>query len=320
MKADQPTVYIAVLNWHSADKTIRCLDSLRQLDYPHKHMIVVDNASRDDSVERIGAAHPAVDLIVAPANLGYAAGNELALRWACELDDGGGLFWVLNNDSLVPPGTLSAFVAAYRQHGKALYGGVNVGYDADMTDPANWRVKMRVWENGRYRLLRDVPYHERYPTTEPRTVAALSGSSLLVPLSIIKQHGFIDTSYFLYCEDEDYCFRLQAAGVPSIEVPRAVTLHYSGGSHKTGSRSTLQPIITYYRARNKIRLRRKFFGSGAYIKAIATQLFFAAGWFVLTVRRGPVALRSSWFTLLGIRDALRGRTGKTFAPEDYLSD
>lgn len=315
----QPKVYISVLNWNGAAQTLRCIESLYHLDYPAYHIIVVDNASVDDSVMQIRATFPAVDLISAPTNLGYAEGNRLAVERALALDDGNGLFWVLNNDSVVLPGTLTAFVEAYRRHGEALYGGVTAGYDAS-PDEADWRINARVWENNRFRIIRNVPYHSLYPTTDERDVEALSGSSFVVPLSVVQQHGFIDPSYFLYCEDEDYCFRLRAAGVRNIEVPRAVTLHYDGASHKLRSRSTLQPIITYYRARNKIILRRRYFGTGAYMKAVATQLFFAAGWLVLTLRRGRVAFWSAWYTLLGVRDAVRGRMGKTYAPEDYLTE
>ncbi|HLV36740.1 MAG TPA: glycosyltransferase family 2 protein [Spirillospora sp.] len=312
-----PCVYIAVLNWHGADKTIACLESLRTLSYVNHHVIVVDNASRDDSVARITSAFPDVDLIVSDENLGYAGGNVLALKHAQARDDGTGLLWVLNNDARVLPDTLKAFVDAYHQHGEALYGGVTIIQDGEQDE---WRVTMRVWENDKPRQLRGVPYRELYASTAPRVVEALSGSSLLIPLAVVRQHGFIDPSFFMYAEDVDYCFRLRRAGINNVLVPEAVTIHTDGTSHKAHSRNHLQPVITYYRARNKIVVRRRYFGARAYVKAIGVQAAYALGWLLLYFRRGIVGPRCAYFTILGIRDAIRGRMGKVYAPEDYLAN
>ena len=254
-------------------------------------------------------------MIIADENLGYAGGNELALNSVLEIDDGTGLFWILNNDTVVLQDTLVALIEAYHQYGQALYGSVTVDGGLHKED---WRVNTRIWENNRSRELRSVPYKSRYVSTTPRVVEAVGGSSLLVPLAVVKQYGFIDPSFFMYCEDTDYCFKLRYMGIQNIEVPESVVIHAGGASHKSNSRSTLQPVITYYRARNKIVLQRKHFGTGAYIKAVATQSIFALGWLVLTFRRGIVGPRSACFTLLGIRDAIRGRMGKVYAPEDYL--
>jgi GT2 family glycosyltransferase len=58
-----PKVCISVLNWNSAGRTIRCLDALMLLDYPNYRIIVVDNASTDDSVHRIRDAYPDMEII-----------------------------------------------------------------------------------------------------------------------------------------------------------------------------------------------------------------------------------------------------------------
>lgn len=312
--AAAPHVVISVLNWNGANKTIACLQSLTTLVYTNYRVIVVDNASTDESVARIRAAFPDVEILEADTNLGYAGGNELALNRALQ-DEQAALFWILNNDSAVLPDTLTAFVDAYRQHGAALYGGVTIQAAADQGE---WRVNARVWENNRLRQVRNVPYQQLYPTTEPRSVEALGGSSLLIPLAVARQHGFIDPEYFLYSEDTDYCFRLRRAGVPNIEVPRAVTIHQGGGSHKSAQRDRLQPIIIYYRARNKIVLRYRHFGLLAGLKAVSVQSAYALGWLLLYPWRGIVAPRCARFTLLGILDALRGRMGKVYPPEAYL--
>ncbi len=311
-----PRVYISVLNWKATTQTLACLASLQQLTYAPVEIIVVDTNSVDDSAERIQHAFPDVTLIVSGENLGYAGGNELALKYAQSVDDGTGLFWILNNDAEVLPDTLTALVRAYQQYGAALYGSVCV---ASGTDPVGWQVSMPVWEHNRFRQVQGVPYRERYASTRPRFAEALTGSSLLVPLAVVAQHGFIDTSFFLYCEDVDYCFRLRRNGIQTIEAPESVIIHEGGASHKAHNRNTLQPIITYYRARNKIVLWRRYFGTLGYIKAVATQAIYVVGWLALTVNRGAVGPRSAYFTLMGIRDGIIGRMGKVYAPENYLN-
>ena len=105
-----PTVCIVVLNWNRRDDTLDCLASLEGLDYPSRWTLVVDNGSTDGSAEAIERAYPAVDVIRAGENLGYAEGNNLGLREA--LKRGADYVLVLNNDTLVARQMLTHLVAA----------------------------------------------------------------------------------------------------------------------------------------------------------------------------------------------------------------
>jgi GT2 family glycosyltransferase len=125
-----PKVCISILNWNGAEKTIACLETVRALDYDNYTVIVVDNASRDESVARIRAAFPDVEVLQAETNLGYAGGHRLALEHV--MDRGVDLFWVLNNDTTVRPDALSALVAAYQRWGDAIYGSVTLRADDEL--------------------------------------------------------------------------------------------------------------------------------------------------------------------------------------------
>src|SRR5262245_8679284 len=105
MVEQRPFVVISVLNWKGGAKTVRCLDSLKQLTFERFKVIVVDNASTDDSVEVIQRHDRDVEVLRSSENLGYAAGNELAAKRALEIS--ADLLWIVNNDAEVSPDCLS---------------------------------------------------------------------------------------------------------------------------------------------------------------------------------------------------------------------
>lgn len=303
-------VYISILNWNGAERTRRCLESVYALNDPRCTILVVDNASTDDSVKVIRAAFPDVNLICSESNLGYAGGNELALRRA--LAEAADLFWILNNDALVEQNTLAALVGTYRKHGNALYGSVPVYRDQE----GALRVGMRTQQvNGTPIHLNDL-FENTFSDPHERFVNALSGSSLMIPIEIVRQHGFMDTSLFLYGEEVDYCSRLRKAGVPSILVPASRVFHEPTGSHK--HHSPLKPVMLYYQTRNRLVQTRRDGSTGQYLQGLFKHVGFALMWTAYGLFRGKSALKNGRYTLMGIRDALRDRMGKTVAPEDFL--
>jgi GT2 family glycosyltransferase len=95
-QASHQLVAIVILTWNNPDDTLDCLRTVTALDCSALTTIVVDNGSTDDSVARIRAAHPAVELIETGENLGYAGGNNVGIRHA--LDAGADAICILNND------------------------------------------------------------------------------------------------------------------------------------------------------------------------------------------------------------------------------
>lgn len=303
-----PLVYIAILNWNGYANTIACLESLSHLDYPNYHIVVVDNASTDDSVDRIRRALPDVDILCADSNLGYAGGNRLALDHA--LQSNAELFWILNNDAIVKPDTLARLIDAYRQCGVALYGSVPV-VEAD-----GWRVALHTQAIDAPPITLNSLYDERFAGKRPLRVDKLSGASLLIPTALIAQHGFIDLTFFMYSEEADYSLRLARQGIDTILVPASIVLHHHRGAHKHNAQ--LKPVITYYQVRNRLILIRRYKSILAFAFSVIKHLLIALGGVVLVFTRGRGALQLAYHVWLGTRDALLNRMGKTLAPEDYL--
>ncbi len=117
MTTDQPPVRVVVLNYNGAGRIERCVERLLETRYPDLRVTVVDNASSDGSPARIEQAFPAVELIENGANLGFARGNNRALRAADEPYLG-----LLNPDTEVEPDWLAPLVA--RLNSDPLAGGV----------------------------------------------------------------------------------------------------------------------------------------------------------------------------------------------------
>ncbi|WP_440243498.1 glycosyltransferase family 2 protein [Dokdonella sp.] len=299
-------VVVSIVNWNTPARTLECLAAVGRLDYPNLHAIVVDNASRDDSVARLRAAGS--DVIVATDNGGFAAGHALAWREAERR--GADAIWLLNSDALVEPDALAALMAARHAHGDAIYGGLPLRRGADAAtidfpekflDPA---AKPRPWRRDRA-----LPFDAGWRGRAPFRVGAVSGVSMLLPLALIARHGWLDASWFMYCEEIDYCLRLREAGVACWLVPGARAWHARRGSQH--GRPGVADVMRYYGARNEIRLARRH--AGATVAAIIATKKFARA--LATLPRAP---RSARWLLRGGIDGIRDRGGRIYAPDDVL--
>lgn len=311
----QPRVLISVLNWNGAERTIQCVQQLQQQQYPNREILIVDNASRQESVAQLREALPHVRMIISEQNRGYAGGHALALNIAQA--EGFDCFWMLNTDVELQPYTLEAFIAAYEQHGLALYGSPPLEKISGLALSQVPILMHHKYYDEPYREIIFQPqttrtYGEIFPDDRAREVVALSGSSLFFPLELVRQQGFMDEDFFMYSEEVDYCFRLRQAGITRWMVPAAYILHESEGTSSGYSR--VRDIIRYYRQRNQIVRIRRWGRTGALLKAVVKDLLL--GFFAL--RNGRRGLRTLGFHLLAIRDGLRGKLGKTYPPEAYL--
>lgn len=307
MSATLPMVVVSIVNWNTAERTLQCLQSLQALPYANYRIVLVDNASSDDSVARVRAAYPALTILQSPDNLGFAGGHALAYRHA--LDCGAAAIWLVNSDAQVDAQALSRLVAAWQRHGDAIYGGVPLLRRDDGTVLLNFPEKYLA-ESGRPHAFRrdaDIEFDSAWRAREPFRVGAVAGSCFFLPLQLVRRHGWLDPAWFLYCEEIDYCYRLRRAGVACYLVPQAQIWHGGGGSHQDSQR--VADCIHYYRARNEIVLARRYAGRLTAWLTAAKKVARAAYIWSTNPRRGCLILR-------GVRDAVAERMGKTLAPED----
>lgn len=316
------SVLIIILNWMKYDDTNRCVSSLLKLDYPDFKIYLIDNASVNDSIARIQEEFPDIIIHKTNKNLGYAAGNKIGVDFA--LRNNFDAVWILNNDCAVRKDALKELVAAYKRNGDALYS--NLTLMSENPDIIHYA--------GTYKI--DEPLQpDKYPTYDKlkgslledcrhqlvEGPARIYGHSMFIPVSVIRKYGFMDTRYFLFYEETDYCHSLYNKGIQSIFVPGAVI------THKSTSTFTLSPkmkyVVNYYETRNKIFFEKKY-GTSQYKEVIKEKggfwgflVFFVRHY--LQINKSDLQLRRYYYNI-GILHGIIGLRGKIVKPEKMINN
>jgi N-acetylglucosaminyl-diphospho-decaprenol L-rhamnosyltransferase len=193
-------------------------------------VIVVDNASRDDSVQVLRTQHPQAELIANTANPGFGRANNQALARA-----NGRYVLLLNTDAFVSPDTLSKTVSFMDAHPQCGVLGVKlVGEDGALQPscryfPTPWNVFLAA--NGLQRrfaarLVDDLAWDH----ASVRECDWVPGCFYLVRREVIDRVGLFDPRYFLYCEEVDHCRAVRSAGWSIVYYPFTQVVHIGGES------------------------------------------------------------------------------------------
>lgn len=227
-----PLVCCVVVNWNGWQDTIECLRSLALQDYPNLTVLVIDNASTNDSVPRIHQACPEVEIVETGANLGFSGGCNTGIRKALAL--GADFVWLLNNDTIAPPDTLTRLVAA--AHPRAGITGTVLYY-------AHKPGKVQAWGGGRIFPWFGYVAHFTAPAAfGPKTF--LTFASVLIRREVFADIGLLDECYFMYFEDSDFCFRSRTADWQLAIAADTAVLHKEGGSADRTRSGRMQRIVT----------------------------------------------------------------------------
>ncbi|WP_425455382.1 glycosyltransferase [Amycolatopsis palatopharyngis] len=223
--SDEPLVSVIIPTYGNWSYTRRCLESIEvHLPATPFEVIVVDDASVDDSAERV-AGCAGVRLVRAPRNLGFVGACNLGAEQAR-----GNLLMFLNNDTEVRPGWLDTLVEVVEDHADVgLVGSKLVYPDGRLqecggiiwADGTGWNYGRNGFTHElRYQTLRDVDY--------------CSGAALLVRADLFNRIGGFDTRYApAYYEDTDLAFAIRAAGFRTTVQPASVVIHHEGVSNGT---------------------------------------------------------------------------------------
>jgi GT2 family glycosyltransferase len=251
----QPFVLIVILNWNDPDETISAVESVFQMDYTNFRVVVIDNGSTDDSVERLRPlANERVELIEVPVNTGYTGGSNLGMKRALEM--GADYAWLLNNDTTADPHTLSSLVALAESDER-------IGLVSPMISTLGdtqkivfaggwWDKKTRSYVD-----THDIDLAKRWMQEHP-DAGVVFGTALLVPARVIRKIGFLDDKFFAYYEDFDYSIRSLDAGFRNVVDWSSSVYHLNKSMEKRPHE--IRPHYWYYVARNERRLWRKHLG------------------------------------------------------------
>jgi GT2 family glycosyltransferase len=247
MSMDPPLVVTVILNTNRRDDTLAVLDSISRSDYPNHKVIVLDNASTDGSVEAIQAVFPAVSIIMLERNLGYAGNNNVGIEAA--LKQGADWVFVLNEDTILAPDCISRLVEAGSEQDRVGIVGPmvyhnnepNVIQSAGGQIDHSWRAR---------HLGQNEPDRGQFSATH--TVDWISGCAIMVRRAVIEQIGALDTRFFYYWEETEWCLRASERDWMILHVPQAKLWHKGvQRDYRPG------PSVTYYSTRNRFLLLAK---------------------------------------------------------------
>jgi GT2 family glycosyltransferase len=277
------TVSVIIVSWNTAELLVACLAALaRRTRVPHE-VLVVDNASKDDSCARVRREFPAVRLLSQDANQGFARASNVGLAAAT-----GRYLLLLNPDTEVRDGAVDALVAFLDEHPR-------VGIAA----PPLWNVdgspqsSVQSFPTLRSEFMRQTMLVKVLPNRferearrrDTRRVEVVSGAALCIRRECYVAVGPLDEGIFMYYEDVDWCRRAHDAGWEIWSVDGPGVTHHKGASG-TGDAFTRALLdswrgtLHYFRKHGRpgaIRWLRAIALAGASMRALRAACLLALG-------------------------------------------
>lgn len=240
-----PSVAVIVLSWNGERFLKPCLEAVLAQDYPTLELMVVDNASTDESATIVRTYAPQVRLIQSDENLGFAGGNNAGLR-ATQAD----IVVLLNQDTVVQPGWLAALIGTLADSKIGIVGGKALYPDGKTIQHAGARVKagdaftehigLGQLDKGQFNQLADMEY--------------VTGAAFAIHRRVLERLGELDEAYYpAFYEEVDYCYRARRAGFRVVYQPQAVFLHHETASLPLRSATQLN---AFHRNRLRFVLRQ----------------------------------------------------------------
>lgn len=290
---------IIIVSYNTREITLECLDSV----YRHPpsvpfEVILLDNASSDGSYEAVVTRFPQVLATAHPANVGFAAGNNIAATTAR-----GERLLLLNPDTVVFEGTLDAVLDfATRESFRGIWGGRTLFADGSLNKTSCWR-NITLWSVfcNAVGLTHFWPYspifnweiYGRWQRDSEREVDIVTGCFLLIDTVLWRRLGGFDRRFFMYAEETDLCMRAKALGARPAITNRAELIHYGGKSEA----SSVDALVKTMRGR--ITLMDKHWRRPAYQAARGLMLFWSGSRLILSRFRAgrqddPSTARAKW--------------------------
>lgn len=248
-------VAVVLVNYNGRQYNAACIDSLllQQGDFELR-IIVVDNASQDDSMrlirERYGTDER-IETVFLDDNYGFSYANNVGIRRAAAWE--AAYVLLLNNDTEVEKDMLAQMMDCAARHPDSMIA-PKICY-SDLRDV--------IWSAGGavspvIRKVRHIGLDQKDTGQfgQERQIAFATGCCLLLPGTVIEKAGYLDERFFLYYEDTEYSFRLRRNGIAIYYCPKARLYHKVGASSKGAD----SPLCAYYIARNWLLCNRMYLG------------------------------------------------------------
>lgn len=260
---------VIIVSWNTRELTLNALRTLLDdLDAhgPTAQVWVVDSASTDGTPQAIAQQYPQVNLIASDRNLGFAAGNNLALRrlgFATETGHTGTsalprAVYLLNPDTETQPRATQTLYEALFSLPRAGMVGAQLAYGDGSFQHSAFKFPglIQLWIElfpappRLYDSLLNGRYPRRwYERGQPFPVDHTLGATMMLRREVIEQVGLLDEGYFMYCEEIDWSIRIRRAGWEIYTVPAARVIHLAG---KSTAQVRPQSIVNLWQSRLRL--------------------------------------------------------------------
>jgi N-acetylglucosaminyl-diphospho-decaprenol L-rhamnosyltransferase len=248
----RPRVSALIVSYNTRDLLLEAVGSLA--DKPDTEIVVVDNASSDNSADAVAAQFPAVKVVRSNTNLGFAAGVNRGAEHAS-----GEFLLLLNSDAALRPGALGLLVHLLDTHPMAAAVGAALAFPDGSPQPSAFKfpglaqVFLDLFPVGR---LAGSRLNGRYHAAAcPIQVDHPLGACVLVRRTAWDDVGPLDDGYFMYVEEVDWCRRARQRGWEIWHQPKAVAIH-----HGAQSTSQQRDIMFVHLWRSRLRYFDRFHG------------------------------------------------------------
>lgn len=244
MPPNDPRLLTVVLNWRTADMTLRAAEAaLREMEGLKGGLVIVDNDSRDGSLEHMTRVvsergWPRTRVVDAGHNGGFGAGNNAGIRAGLPDGERPDYVYILNSDAFPDPGAIRALVDHLQTSpdtglaGSYIHGPEGAPHLTTFRFPSvasEFEGAARLGPVSRWLRERALPV----PVPEHSTrVDWLAGASLMMRMDMLEEIGLFDERFFLYFEETDLCRRAKDAGYLTVFVRESAVTHI--GSASTG--------------------------------------------------------------------------------------
>ncbi|MCK6542290.1 glycosyltransferase family 2 protein [bacterium] len=238
----RPHIFVIILSYNGRHLTEACVRSCLDSDFTSFTIVLVDNASPDGSGDYLKEKFSSeihsgkIKYIGNEANLGFAGGNNVGIQYA--LDNNADAVLLLNNDTVMDKKCLTYLSEGLAHYPQAGILGPKIYY---------FEPNDQIWFAGaEFKLYKGTARHigirekENLQYEEAKTCDYITGCAMLIRRDVFKSVPGLNTSYHMYSEDVDFCFRAKQAGFELMYIPQAKIWHKISAS--TGGQLSLRKI------------------------------------------------------------------------------
>jgi GT2 family glycosyltransferase len=305
----EPSVVASVVSYNRRELLLRCLESILRQSHSVSHVMVIDNASTDGTVDAVRERFPSVELVCLPTNVGGAGAFQEAI--ARGLAHGADWMWLMDDDCAPDPTALERLLEAGRsaeaQGPVGALASCKYGVDGEVqANHAGW-----------YDFVRSDVSPVAANARDAFDVDIGSFVSLLVAREAAERAGPPDSAFFISLDDVDFCLRIRQSGFRIVYVPASRVLHLSQAGAANGSTRAMRLYWRqYYAMRNALVI------SGRHAPSRVVRAVSIVGTLITAARRllgilirdrdaRAARMRIIWW---GVSDGLAQRLGKRVLP------